>query len=50
MSDHSAFLAAIAAAPEDTAPRRVYADWLEENDPRQETGDWRCNSSWARQA
>jgi len=31
MSDRDAFLAAIAAAPEDDAPRLVYADWLEEN-------------------
>ena len=31
MSDRDAFLAAIAAAPEDDAPRLVYADWLDEN-------------------
>jgi uncharacterized protein (TIGR02996 family) len=31
MSDRDAFLAAIRAAPDDDAPRLVYADWLEEN-------------------
>ena len=31
MSDASALLAAIRAAPEDDAPRLVYADWLEEH-------------------
>jgi uncharacterized protein (TIGR02996 family) len=30
MQDESAFLEAIAAVPEDDAPRLVYADWLEE--------------------
>jgi serine/threonine-protein kinase len=36
-SDEDAFLQAIAAAPEDDAPRLVYADWLEERgDPRAE--------------
>ncbi len=36
MSD-DAFLRAIAAAPDDTAPRLVYADWLDErDDPRAE--------------
>jgi uncharacterized protein (TIGR02996 family) len=35
MSDEEAFLAAIAAAPDDQAPRLVFADWLEERgDPR----------------
>jgi uncharacterized protein (TIGR02996 family) len=34
-SDEQAFLAAIAAAPEDATARLVYADWLEErDDPR----------------
>ena len=38
MSDEDAFLAAIAAAPADQAPRLVFADWLEERgDPR---GAW----------
>jgi uncharacterized protein (TIGR02996 family) len=33
--DEAAFLAAIAAAPDDALPRLVFADWLEErNDPR----------------
>ena len=31
MTDHDALLAAILAAPEDDAPRLVYADWLDEN-------------------
>jgi uncharacterized protein (TIGR02996 family) len=31
MSDESAFLASIIAAPDDDAPRLVYADLLEEN-------------------
>src|SRR6476659_1135869 len=31
MSDESALLAAIRAAPEDDAPRLVYADWLDEH-------------------
>ncbi|HJZ94439.1 MAG TPA: TIGR02996 domain-containing protein [Gemmataceae bacterium] len=31
MSDATAFLAAIHAAPEDAAPRLVYADWLDEH-------------------
>src|SRR4051812_49324247 len=36
--DESAFLAAMAAAPDDQAPRLVFADWLEERgDPR---GAW----------
>jgi uncharacterized protein (TIGR02996 family) len=35
--DHAAFLEAIYAAPEDDEPRRVYADWLlQDNDPRGE--------------
>src|SRR6476659_1158863 len=35
--DERAFLRAIAAAPDDTAPRLVYADWLDERgDPRAE--------------
>ena len=33
--DHAGFLEAIAAHPDDDAPRLVYADWLEERgDPR----------------
>jgi uncharacterized protein (TIGR02996 family) len=31
MSDHDALLAAIQAAPDDDAPRLIYADWLEEH-------------------
>src|SRR5436309_6205981 len=31
MSDAPTLLAAIRAAPEDDAPRLVYADWLDEN-------------------
>jgi uncharacterized protein (TIGR02996 family) len=31
MTDRTAFLAAIKAAPHDDAPRLVYADWLEEH-------------------
>src|SRR5262245_23767474 len=31
MSDATAFLAAIHAAPEDAAPRLVFADWLDEH-------------------
>src|SRR5687767_2099915 len=31
MSDAHALLAAIRAAPDDDAPRLVYADWLDEN-------------------
>jgi uncharacterized protein (TIGR02996 family) len=35
--DHAAFLEPIYAAPEDDEPRRVYADWLlQNNDPRGE--------------
>jgi uncharacterized protein (TIGR02996 family) len=29
--DHDAFLRAIHAAPEEDAPRLIYADWLEES-------------------
>jgi uncharacterized protein (TIGR02996 family) len=37
MSDDTAFLARIIAAPADNRPRLVYADWLEEHgDPRGE--------------
>ena len=37
MSEHEAFLQGILQAPDDDAPRQVYADWLEErNDPRGE--------------
>jgi uncharacterized protein (TIGR02996 family) len=32
MTDEAAFLAAIRAAPDDDAPRLVYADWLDEHD------------------
>lgn len=36
-TDHDAYLAAIRAAPDDDAPRLVYADWLlERGDPRGE--------------
>ena len=31
MTDHQALLAAVLAAPDDDAPRLVYADWLDEN-------------------
>lgn len=31
MSDEESLLTAVFAAPEDDAPRLVYADWLEEN-------------------
>src|SRR6476619_208277 len=31
MSDHDALVQAILHAPDDDAPRLVYADWLEEN-------------------
>jgi uncharacterized protein (TIGR02996 family) len=31
MDHHSAFLQAIVEAPDDDAPRLIYADWLEEN-------------------
>ena len=31
MSDREAFVAAVAAAPEDDLPRLVFADWLDEN-------------------
>src|SRR5689334_13851092 len=31
MDDRSALLAAIVAAPDDDAPRLVYADWLDEH-------------------
>lgn len=30
MSDHAAFRAAVAAAPDDDLPRLIYADWLDE--------------------
>lgn len=37
MSAEAAFLAAVAAAPQDSLPRLVYADWLDEQgDPRAE--------------
>lgn len=36
-SDEQAFLNAIAADPEDSAPRLIFADWLDEHgDPRAE--------------
>jgi uncharacterized protein (TIGR02996 family) len=38
-SDERAFLKAIAAAPTDEAPHKVYADWLDEHD-RPEEADW----------
>jgi uncharacterized protein (TIGR02996 family) len=31
MSDRAAFIAAIAANPDDDLPRRIFADWLDEN-------------------
>src|SRR5262245_28921066 len=31
MSIENAFIADIAATPDDDTPRRIYADWLEEN-------------------
>ena len=31
MSDATALLAAIRAAPDDDAPRLIYADWLDEH-------------------
>lgn len=31
MTDENAFLAAIAASPDDESPRRVFADWLDEH-------------------
>ena len=37
--DEKAFLAAIQAAPDDEAPHKVYADWLDEHD-RPEEADW----------
>ena len=36
MSERDAFLAAIAAAPEDEAPHRVFADWLDEHGEHEE--------------
>jgi uncharacterized protein (TIGR02996 family) len=38
-SDERALLAAIAAAPDDEAPHKVFADWLDEHD-RPEEADW----------
>jgi len=32
MNDEAAFIAAIAAAPDDEAPHKVFADWLDEHD------------------
>ena len=37
--DERALLAAIEAAPNDEAPHKVYADWLDEHD-RPEEADW----------
>jgi uncharacterized protein (TIGR02996 family) len=37
--DERGLLAAIAAAPDDEAPHKVYADWLDEHD-RPEEADW----------
>jgi uncharacterized protein (TIGR02996 family) len=37
--DEKALLAAVAAAPDDEAPHKVYADWLDEHD-RPEEADW----------
>lgn len=37
--DEEAFLAAIAEKPEDEAPHKVFADWLDEHD-RPEEADW----------
>ena len=39
MSDETAFLRAIESAPDDEAPHKVYADWLDEHD-RPEEADW----------
>lgn len=34
--DEAAFFAAMDAAPEDEAPRKIYADWLDEHDRPEE--------------
>lgn len=47
MSGRDAFLAAISAAPDDDAPKLIYADWLEEHGNEAEARQWRqavaCN-------
>jgi len=41
LADETAFLAAIADAPHDRAPRLVFADWLDEHDRPDEATRWR---------
>lgn len=41
MNDGDALLRAILAAPDDDAPRLVYADWLEERGLEWEAAGWR---------
>ena len=49
MSDHVAFVEAIAADPDDDAPRLVYADWLEERgDPHAELIRVQCERATMR--
>lgn len=41
-ADRQAFLAAIAARPDDVAPRLIYADWLDENDEPEAAASYRA--------
>jgi uncharacterized protein (TIGR02996 family) len=50
MSDSAAFLAAIREAPEDDAPRLIYADWLDEYDQPERAEFIRLQCSLARKA
>ena len=47
MSDRSALLAAVCANPDDDAPRLVFADWLDENEPDTKPKKGASPSSWA---
>ena len=50
MTDRDAILEAIFAAPEDDAPRLVYADWLDENGHPEQAEFVRRHIAWSRTA
>ncbi len=47
MSEHDAFLQTILAEPDDTGPRLVYADWLEEQGDCDRAEFLRLDTEWA---
>lgn len=48
MTDEDAFRAAIRAAPDDDAPKLVFADWLDERERHKEAADLRREVDWRR--